>query len=356
MRDKRVSISKGICIILMVYCHAGCMNFLHDFIYMFHMPLFFFMSGYCFKEKYRTNVLSFMKNKVRGIWWPYVKWVSIFVLLHNLFLRLGVFYEGFVYRNVTMRYYSMSEICLNLLNTLRFCHGELLLAGFWFLFTLFGASIIFIFLIKTIKDLYWAAAVVFCLMLIFKSFSFSLPFLHLGDKELQATFFMFIGYMFKCNQMANGILSSFITKRIVVLILVALVIVGSVYFPSQMIKLDIKTIVPYTLFAIPGILMVMSLASFILKNNMATKVLMYIGDNTLPILVWHFSLFKVVSAFLIIAYGLDFKNLSDFPTIQNLSMAGWNIVYTLVAVVLSLVLANLSDIKNIRNGISKYNN
>ena len=52
MRDDKVTIAKGIGILLMVAAHAGIPDMVNRFIVMFHMPLFFFMSGYCFKEKY----------------------------------------------------------------------------------------------------------------------------------------------------------------------------------------------------------------------------------------------------------------------------------------------------------------
>lgn len=52
MRDDGVTIAKAIGILLMVAAHAGAPDVASRFIVMFHMPLFFFMSGYCFKEKY----------------------------------------------------------------------------------------------------------------------------------------------------------------------------------------------------------------------------------------------------------------------------------------------------------------
>ena len=44
-RDSTWDAVKGIGIILMVIGHSGCPTFLHDFIYLFHMGLFFFVSG-----------------------------------------------------------------------------------------------------------------------------------------------------------------------------------------------------------------------------------------------------------------------------------------------------------------------
>ena len=43
---------KALGILLMVLGHSGNTLHVNHFIYMFHMPLFFIASGYCFKEKY----------------------------------------------------------------------------------------------------------------------------------------------------------------------------------------------------------------------------------------------------------------------------------------------------------------
>lgn len=50
MRNNSVSICKAFGIMLMVMLHAGVPG--GTFVAMFHMPLFFVMPGYCFKDKY----------------------------------------------------------------------------------------------------------------------------------------------------------------------------------------------------------------------------------------------------------------------------------------------------------------
>lgn len=74
--DVKVSYVKAIGILLMVLGHAianvaGC-QFLYDCIYLFHMPLFFFCSGYFFKEAYIERPHEFVKKKIKGLWLPYV--------------------------------------------------------------------------------------------------------------------------------------------------------------------------------------------------------------------------------------------------------------------------------------------
>ncbi len=91
INTNEISIAKGIGIILMVVGHSGCPPFLRDYIYMFHMPLFFIISGYCFKNKYLSDFKTFANKRIIGLYFPFVKYGVLFVLLHNLFYRIGVF-------------------------------------------------------------------------------------------------------------------------------------------------------------------------------------------------------------------------------------------------------------------------
>ena len=62
--DDSVSFAKGIGIMLMVLGHTFFSAYGYAFIYMFHMPLFFFVSGYCFKRSYLNNWHLFMWKKI----------------------------------------------------------------------------------------------------------------------------------------------------------------------------------------------------------------------------------------------------------------------------------------------------
>lgn len=74
MKNNAVSYAKAVAIILMVIAHAGAPDFFNRFVTMFHMPLFFFMSGFCFKEKYLAAPVSFIKKRILGLYWPFIKW------------------------------------------------------------------------------------------------------------------------------------------------------------------------------------------------------------------------------------------------------------------------------------------
>ena len=92
-RDKTIDIGKGIAIILMCVGHSYVCTFLDTFIYLFHMAFFFMMSGYFFREKNLANPKTFVWKRIKGLYFPFVKWAFIFVALHNVFTTLGIIRE-----------------------------------------------------------------------------------------------------------------------------------------------------------------------------------------------------------------------------------------------------------------------
>jgi fucose 4-O-acetylase-like acetyltransferase len=85
MLEKRlayIDIAKGIGIILVVVGHTATPNLVHNFIYQFHMPLFFFLSGFFYHEKYDFQVKTFVAKKIKGLYFPYVKYGVLLLSLY----------------------------------------------------------------------------------------------------------------------------------------------------------------------------------------------------------------------------------------------------------------------------------
>ena len=93
MVDKTISIAKAWGIILMVLCHAEVALPVRTFVATFHMPLFFYYAGYCFKDKYLEQSFVFVKKRIIGLYVPFVKWGLFFLLLHNILFRLNIYNE-----------------------------------------------------------------------------------------------------------------------------------------------------------------------------------------------------------------------------------------------------------------------
>lgn len=85
-RDKSIDIAKGIGIILVVYGHMVCP--IKEEILLFHMPLFFLLSGYFFSSK--DSVKDFLRKKSKALLVPFV----LFYILSFLYMVISKILKG----------------------------------------------------------------------------------------------------------------------------------------------------------------------------------------------------------------------------------------------------------------------
>lgn len=130
-RNATLDIAKGLCIILLTVSHGGCPNGFRSFILMFYIPCFFVISGWLFSDKYLDDLKKGLRHKAWGIYKTFVKWELIFLALHNIFTLCGIYTES----------YSISEIASKAVRIVLMSGGEQLVGGFWFLISLFWATI-----------------------------------------------------------------------------------------------------------------------------------------------------------------------------------------------------------------------
>lgn len=175
----------------MVAAHAGIPDVVNRFIVMFHMPLFFFMSGYCFKEKYLSLLpITFVNKRIKGLYVPFVKWSLLFLLFHNVFYYLNIYNDEYGFHGRVSSLYSMKEIASRCFHIVVGLHGqEQLLGGYWFLPQLLYASIIGYCLIKFKKSIYVNIVIVFILTIVASFFNLRIPFWGIGKLTLLSTSF-----------------------------------------------------------------------------------------------------------------------------------------------------------------------
>ena len=80
-RDRSLDILRGIGIFLMVFDHVGWGSIIHTYIQSFHMPLFFIVSGYLWKNE---DLKSVVKKRIKTLIVPYVVFAALFMLLERL--------------------------------------------------------------------------------------------------------------------------------------------------------------------------------------------------------------------------------------------------------------------------------
>lgn len=330
--DTRISVTKALCIILMVVGHSGCPIFMGEYIYQFHMPCFFFVSGFLLKDKYLNDMATFVKRRFKGLWWPFVKWSVVFMLLHNVLTSLHIYNSS----------YTLTDIAYKLFHIVTMTGSEQLLGGYWFLKELLYASVISIITLKllhTIPDRKegkeFQNGIILTLIFLVLAYILSIvPFKipTIGSRTMLATSFYVAGYTFHhaTNKQSNllfGILS------------LVIVLVITFFFSGSMESTNISIFL-YFIVAMIGTVGIINIAGLI--NGNALKALNYVGGKTLYILTFHFISFKLVSLILIAYYGLPITRLSDFPVISVLNSFSW-IVYSIVGVIIPLILWEFSQ-------------
>jgi fucose 4-O-acetylase-like acetyltransferase len=89
-----IDATKGLAISLVVFGHvlggamargwinpSGTPRFIYDYIYSFHMPLFFLISGALAIEGIRSNPSRAILSRMGSIVWPYMFWGLVFIIL-----------------------------------------------------------------------------------------------------------------------------------------------------------------------------------------------------------------------------------------------------------------------------------
>ena len=201
MKDISISSAKAIGIILMVYAHCTTPNFFHGVIGSFHMPLFFFFSGYCFKDKYLLNLKDFARKRIAGLYRPFVIWGLFFLILHNFFFSIHFLNDeyGYIYREGSVsHYYTLMEtIKKGVYVIFTLTKNEQMLGGYWFLHDLFYASFISYFMIKYIKNPYWSLIISLSISSIMYCLNFQVPYFAINGRCFLAISFFLTGRIIK---------------------------------------------------------------------------------------------------------------------------------------------------------------
>lgn len=256
-RYKWIDIVKGIGIFLVVLGHMPSMpNFLHLWIFSFHMPLFFFLSGFLFTPR---SLKEHLKRKTKSLIFPYIIYSVLFIMI-----------DFYIYNNVSLIQLSIEK----------FLFGQ---GGFdilWFFVSLFIVEIIFNFIVvKTNKNKY---LLVFSIVII----GYIMSILKIGEMfkivpSLVSLGFFALGYYFKEK---NIILKKGDLLTIIFLLIInVLSIKLNMYFGAN--NLDINSnkfgIIIFTYFAaFTGIILIINIAEYI-KLLRISIILEYIGKYSM---------------------------------------------------------------------------
>lgn len=325
-QSRRLNIVKAICIILMVAGHCEPPEGIRGFIYLFHMPAFFFLSGWLLKDSWFDNPLGFIKKRLGSLYAPYVFWELVFLLLSGVFYRL----------HLTDTQPTLQEMLSQAARFVTFRGHQPLLNGFWFLKTLFFCSVGCLFLLKFVRHgrLWLVAGLVACAGL-----CRLLPF----DATMLSRLFM------ACAFYVTGFLASrldFEVRLPLAITALGVVAVVSLFWHGSIFT-DGWAVLLYYPVALIGTAGVFGIARSIdgcvsERAGRTADWLALAGRATLTILTFHFLSFKLVSLLKIALWGLPIDTLAEFPVIHAHNGLFW-MVYSVVGVALPLGIYTLRN-------------
>lgn len=329
--EKTPNIVKGIGITAVVVGHSCCPNFLHDIIYAFHMPLFFILSGYLFKEKYFSQRKTFLKKRVHTLYLPYVVWSISFILLHNTFFRLGLINDIYGYNGKVNHIYSYTETGFQIVKSFFLIQNENFLGAFWFIRSLLIGQILFLFLFNSTKKQILGIPIIIILlitrilMIKYNVIPDAGTILH---QALFATLFISIGALLKKHPIRTHSVKNIFPFSILIL--------SGLYFNLSM-DSNITNIVILPITGFCGYLLINKISILIEQKKIGT-FFSIIGNQSFYIFALHFLMFKPISLLKIHLYNLDPEMLGAFPVITEYNTFFW-ILYSITGIILSFVLS-----------------
>lgn len=313
-RNTVISICKGIAIILMVAGHAEAPELLTNFIYTFHMPLFFITAGYFFNRKYLDDPWTFCARRFKGLYVPFIKWSLVFLLLHNVWHHFGILNE--TYGNWTggvTHPYTWNQFAhrLVLIFTSMSGYDEFMAGAFWFFRGLLVASLLFLVLYRLIEGNTRlkenrAVALICFGALAFTAFritnGLSVKFIPNGGmREVWGLFFFGIGVLYRHYEPRIKEHWSLFLLYFVILGIAAKLHLSGMNNGGR-----IQDIVTLPITGCVGFLMTHYAARLIDRRDTRFRQLMiFIGENTLYVFIFHIISFKAVSLAKIWWYDLD---------------------------------------------------
>lgn len=336
-RDTRFSILKALAIMLVVLSHAGISGWLYNFVFLFHVPVFFICAGYFFHTRYLSDERTFVVHRIKGLYLPFVRWSIVLLVLHNLFFWLGILSEhyGNAQGGVTHPF-NWSQTCQHLWSIVFNMSGyDPFLGGtFWFFRALLLASIGFLVLFKLLRrserfqsdvQAGWGLLVT-SLALTAWLVGGGLKITGVaqgGYRELMGMSFMAVGFVMRQYQVGERITWRWGVPALVVTGLFAWLCPTSMAFRPTM-----GQFVALPVPAVGGFIFLLWISSLLNRLNVwISKGLAYMGDRTLYIFAFHLLAFKVASAVKVAWYGLPWESVGSHPFIHT---PGNNVLFILL--------------------------
>lgn len=331
-----MDIAKALGIIAVVLGHSGVPSLEH-FVNLYHMPLFFFISGFFYNDKYTGDPITLLKKRLLSLYKPFVIYETIFLLLHNFFFKINVYSTLFdVGSGRIILPYDTTGFIKAFISILLFAGREPMAGVFWFFTTLFFVNIIFCLLSYFVVKLFknnreYIRAVIIILLFVIGNLTTTLGYnIPRFNNSLVMVLIFYFGYMFKRYESHIDTENPFFAF-IALLLLGMGSIYGSVAVGTNL-YLSPDFLVASTLL---GVYLNIYIAKYLVRKNLFKKQLIFIGENTVIIMALQFICFKPVAFIQLKLMNMPANMLAKFPVLDG--SHGWWILYLAAGVILPLI-------------------
>ncbi|MGW8382068.1 acyltransferase family protein [Streptococcus parasuis] len=287
-RISYVDLFKGCGILLMIMGHVGFGYTFQKYIHSFHMPMFFFISGFLFKKK-QIDFTIFIKKKVKTLLHPYFFWGFFSLLIWYFFKGVDLLYlRILLWDNTT---------------------GIAISGALWFLTAMFISNIIFYLVENYISN------VVLKLIsyILIASLGFYLPQVGLSlpfaiCSSFVGTSFMAIGYYFKQSKIVMNYF--FDTNN--VLIWIMLILGSIIVFFNEYINMRTSSYGNIFMFYTSSLIIILVLLYYSEKysNCYWIKAINKIGSDSITFVclnqIWIYTIGFLINQFGIKGKGIYF--------------------------------------------------
>ncbi|WP_321332114.1 acyltransferase family protein [uncultured Bacteroides sp.] len=304
-RNKAIDIAKGIGIVAVVWGHLNQSCPIKDEIYLFHMPLFFMLSGYLFND-YNKGFPEFIKKKFKAYIIPYLFFFIIvelsFIILYTatgrsdqIFLSLGFIFEP----------YGVAR-------------------PLWFFISIFWVQLIYYLICKYISSekqkLMVSSACIIIGYVLYKT-NVHIPLFI--DSSLSMVFYFHIGKMLNKNNFVEIKIPKIVLIFFLGIMFFYLAIIHNIIVDIRINKLG-NDLALSVLSGTSGSMIILIVSKYINKIKYASNILSYLGRNLLVIFSLHMLCFEIVK------YLWTFSPLENAKYWEGLKMTVFGILFSLI--------------------------
>ena len=137
-RNAQLDIAKGLGMTIVVLFHAQILSGVWT---QFHMPLFAFLSGLLYRERYNSSlnqVCIYAKKKIKGCYVPFLIYNFAFLMLHNLLYKIHIYGEL-----SNQKYYNRKDFVHQIVAIMTMGGGESLPGPMWYLIAMLEFTILY---------------------------------------------------------------------------------------------------------------------------------------------------------------------------------------------------------------------